>query len=97
VNPGAYPGPSLIASNANCNAGNQSSPTSSGWNIDNGRIVLCGTACSGIQGIIGLSVAASLAPTGDAGTDAGLTTVDGGPLGIPDIPVTASMPCTTDQ
>jgi hypothetical protein len=97
VNPQPYPESSLIASDSNCNAANQGNATLKGWNIDNGRIVLCGQACTGIQAIVGLDVAASIAPQADGGTDAGLTTVDGGPLTIPDIPVTATMPCPSGQ
>lgn len=97
VNPTPFPVAGSIAPDPNCKLATQSNSTLNGWGIDSGRVVLCGKACNGIQQVIGLAVASSLAPQGDGGTDAGLQTVDGGPLSIPDIPVTATMPCSTGQ
>jgi hypothetical protein len=64
----------------------------SGWNLDNGRIRICGMGCAALRATIGAAAASAL-PSGDAGLDAGFTSADGGPPVVPDVPVTVTMPC----
>jgi hypothetical protein len=92
-NPTPFPVPIEIASSSSCNLANAS--TAQGWNIDNGRIRICGEACNNVQGVIGAVALAAL----DQGEEAGLpdggfpTSEDGGVPVIPDVPIDVTMPC----
>jgi len=69
------------------------STTANGWNIDNGRIRLCGSACQQLQEAVGAVAAAALGQD-DGGADGGIpTSPDGGASPVPDVPVTVTMPC----
>jgi hypothetical protein len=74
-------GPFPLATN--CNAANQQS--ANGWNIDGGHIRICGSFCSDLQQTVEAVTAATLAAS-----------PDGGLASIPEVPVTATMPCTGD-
>jgi len=91
LNPSATPIPVPVAQNQGCSG---PSSTANGWNIDQGRIRLCGTACQQLQAAIGAVAAAALGQGGDAGADAGLpSSADAGTPVIPDVPVSVTMPC----
>jgi hypothetical protein len=91
-NPTQFPAPITIASSSSCNLANAS--TAQGWNIDNGRIRICGDACNNVQGVLGAVALAALSQGSDGGTDGGFpTTADGGVPVIPDVPLDVTMPC----
>jgi hypothetical protein len=81
-----------ISQAASCRIANKSASSASGWNIDNGHIVVCGQACLEVQAGIGAATLSALEKSG-ALTDAGVD-FDGGPLDVPDVPVSATMPCS---
>jgi len=89
LNPGTTPLAVPVAQSSGCSG---PASTANGWNIDKGRIRLCGNACQELQTAIGAVAAAALG--GDAGTDAGLGSADGGTPVIPDVPVNVTMPCS---
>jgi hypothetical protein len=75
-----------------CNAAAASSVD--GWNIDNGRIRICGNSCNLLRATVLRVTAASLqSPSLDGGLEAGAGTVDGG-VNVPEVPVKATMPCS---
>jgi hypothetical protein len=94
LNVNTFPVPSPdILHDSSCNVSNQLTSSNSGWNLDNGRIRICGPACVALQGTIGAAAAQALEP-GDAGADAGFATApDGGVPVIQEVPVTVTMPC----
>jgi hypothetical protein len=68
-----------------CNQMNQS--TANGWAIDQNHIRICGTPCTDLRLTVqGVSASALL-----SGVDAGAG--DGGAPIVPEVPVTATMPC----
>jgi hypothetical protein len=92
INTSGTPVPFQVVRSSSCSA--STSTSANGWNIDNGRIRLCGGACQQLQATVGAAAAAALGPGGDAGTGGGLpTSADGGAVTIPDVPVTVVMPC----
>ena len=98
LNPSSTAVPVPVAQNSSCNATSAApgdgGPPANGWNIDKGRIRLCGTACQQLQAAIGAVAAAALGQGGDAGADAGLpSSAEAGTPVIPDVPVNVTMPC----
>ncbi len=84
--PADYPD---IPFNTACNAGSMT--TVDGWNLDNGRIRICGKSCDALRGTVLRVTAASLqSPSLDGGAEAGAA--DAGVV-VPEIPVKATMPC----
>lgn len=63
-----------------------------GWAVDSGHVVVCGNPCQEIQLAIGQSTLAALQKAG-ALTDAGVLDFDGGSVAVPEVPVTATVPC----
>jgi hypothetical protein len=95
-NPTQFPAPITIAPSSSCNLANVA--TAEGWNIDNGRIRICGQACNNVQGVIGAVALGALSQGADGGTDGGLpVTADGGSIVVPDVPVDVTMPCSTSS
>ena len=90
LNPNAFPVPVSVASSPGCNAAN--STTANGWNIDNGHIRLCGTACQNLQQTIGAVALGALQGQSDGGAEAGAPAGDGGIPAVPDVPVDVTMP-----
>ena len=93
-NPSQFPAPLTVASSSMCNEANAA--TAPGWNIDNGRIRICGEACNNIQGVIGaVALAALTAGLGDGGIPDGgaLGPSDGGAPVVPSVPIDVTMPC----
>jgi hypothetical protein len=79
--------------NTACNLANRGSTTVDGWNIDNGRIVVCGHSCQGIQASILAATAQGFAPQiGDGGPESGAPLGDAG-ITAADVPVLVTMPC----
>ncbi len=70
------PQPTIVPSSAGCTAATQN--TINGWNIDNGRLRICGSSCTDLRNAILASAGAAL-QTGQP---------------APDIPVTATVLCT---
>jgi hypothetical protein len=66
---------------ANCNAANQQS--ANGWNVDGSHLRICGTFCNDLQQTVEAVTAATL-----------VSSPDGGLANVPEVPVTATMPCT---
>jgi hypothetical protein len=92
LNANSFPVPINVVQSSSCKAG--ASTSASGWNIDNGHIRLCGSACQELQATVGAVAAAALGQGGDGGAEAGLPTVaDGGAPAVPDVPVSIVMPC----
>jgi hypothetical protein len=91
LNTGSIPIPVGVAQSSSCSG---PASTANGWNIDHGRIRLCGNACQQLQAAIGAVAAAALGQGGDAGADAGLPgSADGGTPVVPDVPINVTMPC----
>jgi hypothetical protein len=91
-NPSQFPVAISIAQSSSCNLANAS--TAQGWNVDNGRIRICGQACNNVQGVIGAVALAALSQGTDGGTDGGFpASADGGVPVVPDVPVDVTMPC----
>jgi hypothetical protein len=89
LNPTSDPVAFPIAQSPTCTAA--TSATGSGWNIDNGRIRLCGTSCQQIEQTLTAVAAAALQSfAGDAG--GGLPADAGVPV-VPAVPVEVTMPC----
>ena len=76
-----------------CNAANQNAATTNGWNVDNGRIRVCGKACTNIQVTILAAASEAFPAQADGGTDGGSGIGDGGLAPVPAIPVDVTMPC----
>jgi hypothetical protein len=92
INTSGTPVPFGVVRSSSCSA--STSTSANGWNIDSGRIRLCGTACQQLQATIGAVAAAALGQGGDAGPEGGLpTSADGGTPTVPNVPVTVVMPC----
>jgi hypothetical protein len=75
----AVPGqsqPRVVPSSANCSAANQT--TVDGWNIDGGRLRICGSSCTDLRNAI-LAAAGAALQTGQP---------------APDVPVTATILCS---
>jgi hypothetical protein len=65
---------------ASCNAANQQS--ANGWNVDGTHIRICGQFCNELQQSVEAVTAATL-----------LASPDGGLANVPEVPVTAVLPC----
>jgi hypothetical protein len=90
-----FPAQIPIGFSSACNAQTQSDPTAQGWNIDNGRILVCGQSCNNVKAVIGAVALAALQQlAGDGGLDGGIpVTADGGAPATPDVPIDVTMPC----
>ncbi len=89
-NPQSFAVPQMISPlNTACNQSTVGSTSVNGWNLVNGRIVVCGNQCASLQAVLAAAAAGAL---GDGGLslDAGLP--DGG-IHVPDIPVEIEEPC----
>jgi hypothetical protein len=69
--------------------------TASGWGVDNGHIRICGASCQSVQGVVAATAALAIQNAeGDAGAEAGIPTApDGGPLTVPDVPLSITENC----
>jgi hypothetical protein len=85
--------PMTIPPTSGCTVANKASSSVNGWGIDKGRVVLCGSACQEVELSIGQATLTALQDAG-ALTDAGID-FDGGTINIPNVPVSATMPCNT--
>jgi hypothetical protein len=74
------PTPFPVPFATNCNVANQGS--ASGWNVEGNHIRICGSFCSDLQRTVEAVTAATLA-----------SSPDGGLSSIPEVPVTATVPC----
>jgi hypothetical protein len=93
VNPGGVPVPQTLPLATGCTLANRGNHSIDGWNIDNGRLVVCGNSCTNLQGAIQAVTASALqSQLGDGGADGGLPSLDGG-VNIPDVPMVVTMPC----
>lgn len=88
--PSTVPLPVPIPQASGCSLATKNGSVS-GWNVDNGRIVVCGTACTEVQAAIGAAISTAYQKSGVL-TDAGIN-FDGGNIDVPDVPVAATMPC----
>jgi hypothetical protein len=89
--PSTVPVPVPIKQASGCTLATKTSSTVDGWNIDNGRVVICGNSCAEVQAAIGGAVQNAYQQAGVL-TDAGIN-FDGGNINVPDVPVSATMPC----
>jgi hypothetical protein len=81
-----------VPPDSSCSAANQSS--ANGWNVEGSHIRICGSYCSNLQQSVETVTAVSLAGSAGPCADAGGTIVtDGGIASIPEVPVTATVPC----
>jgi hypothetical protein len=89
INPTPDPVSFPVSYNSGCTAA--TATTGSGWNIANGRILLCGSSCGQVQATIGAVAAAALEALGDGGAtgDGGVPVVPN----VPDVPVEVTMSC----
>ncbi|MGH7270164.1 MAG: hypothetical protein ACREJ3_07000, partial [Polyangiaceae bacterium] len=67
----------IVPGNPNCNEANQT--TVNGWNVDNGRIRICGPSCANIRNTILGAAAGALKANQPA----------------PDVPITATLLCAS--
>jgi hypothetical protein len=91
LNSSAIAAPVPIPLAAGCTSANRGSTSVDGWNIDQGHVVICGNSCNNLNATIGAVTAAAVQSQG--GGDGGLPALDGGPIAVPDVPVTATIPC----
>jgi hypothetical protein len=89
VNQTSVPVPVAIKFDSSCTTANRNSGTSNGWGIDHGHIVICGASCTTLQSTIAVVTASALL----GASDGGLPSLDGAAPAIPDVPVTATIPC----
>lgn len=95
VNPTPDPVTFPVTQNNSCTAATVA--TGSGWNVQNGRIILCGSSCAQVQTTIGAVAAGALQSLGGGDSGTGTSSGDGGALVVPDVPVQVTMPCTGSQ